>query len=236
MNGNTLKIFACICMLFDHIGAILFPEIMFLRAIGRLSLPIFAFFIAEGCKYTHDKAHYLIFMALMGVAMMIVEFAFTGQYVGNIFVLFSLSIILIYTFQKLKAVIFSSEFKLNQQIFWLIAFGTSVAFCWVSCEILAVDYGFCGVMLAFFVNIPNLRGMVGGKAERLDNLISRLVCLGIALVVLAIDLGGLQYLSLLALIPLATYNGQRGKRPLKYFFYIFYPAHIVVLTAISMIF
>ena len=54
------------------------------------------------------------------------------------------------------------------------------------------------------------------------------------LLLLAADTGSVQYWSLLALPLLLCYSGRRGKGNLKYFFYIFYPAHLVVLEAIAM--
>ena len=54
LSGNALKILAAIFMTLDHMGLMLFPHIPLLRILGRLALPIFAFMIAEGCKYTRD--------------------------------------------------------------------------------------------------------------------------------------------------------------------------------------
>ena len=51
LTNNALKIIACVSMVFDHIGVIMFPEAMWLRAIGRLAYPLFAFCLAEGCYY-----------------------------------------------------------------------------------------------------------------------------------------------------------------------------------------
>ena len=236
LNGNTLKIFACVCMLIDHIGMILLPQVEILRVIGRLSMPIFAFFIAEGCKYTHNKTNYLLFMAIFGVAMMIVQYAFTGMYFGNILILFSLSILLIYVFQKYKREIFATKFELNKNLIWFGIFLLTILFCIVSCNILRVDYGFYGVMVAFFASLPNFRGIDAGILNRCDNLASRLLLLGLGLLALSIDLGGIQFASLISLLPLSMYNGQRGKIRLKYFFYIFYPAHIALLYGISLLF
>ena len=39
-----------------------------------------------------------------------------------------------------------------------------------------------------------------------------------------------------ALLPLALYNGTRGKAKLKYFFYIYYPLHLVVIHYIGVLF
>ena len=55
MTGNQLKIIALIAMTIDHVGLILLPQVELLRIIGRLSFPIFAYMIAEGCFFTHDK-------------------------------------------------------------------------------------------------------------------------------------------------------------------------------------
>jgi hypothetical protein len=55
LSGSTIKIIACILMAIDHIGYHLFPNLIILRIIGRLSMPLFAFFIAEGCYYTKNK-------------------------------------------------------------------------------------------------------------------------------------------------------------------------------------
>ena len=58
LTGNALKILAAIFMTIDHIGVMLFPRMLILRIIGRLALPVFAFMIAEGCKYTRNKKKY----------------------------------------------------------------------------------------------------------------------------------------------------------------------------------
>ena len=52
LSASSLKIMACVFMFIDHVGLEIFTQINILRVIGRLAYPIFAFFIAEGCKYT----------------------------------------------------------------------------------------------------------------------------------------------------------------------------------------
>ena len=58
LSGNMLKVIAAITMTVDHIGVIFFPSSNILRIIGRIAFPIFAFMIAEGCKYTKNKFRY----------------------------------------------------------------------------------------------------------------------------------------------------------------------------------
>lgn len=51
-SGSTLKMIACLFMLIDHAGMIIFPENPIWRWLGRLAFPLFAFFMAEGCRYS----------------------------------------------------------------------------------------------------------------------------------------------------------------------------------------
>ena len=54
LNANVLKIIALISMVIDHVGVMLFPNALWLRCLGRISLPIFAYMIAEGCHHTRN--------------------------------------------------------------------------------------------------------------------------------------------------------------------------------------
>ncbi|MCC8169378.1 MAG: conjugal transfer protein TraX, partial [Oscillospiraceae bacterium] len=67
ITQNHLKVIAAVLMLIDHVGAELFPQLDILRVIGRLSFPIFAFFIYEGCKYTRSKPKYLMRIFILGL-------------------------------------------------------------------------------------------------------------------------------------------------------------------------
>lgn len=50
-----LKTLAYVTMLIDHAGLCFFPDLLWLRAIGRISAPIFAYGIANGYWYTKQK-------------------------------------------------------------------------------------------------------------------------------------------------------------------------------------
>ena len=67
LDGGALKLLAAALMLIDHVGAILLPEMVILRCIGRLAFPIFAFFIAEGYAHTRSFGRYLLRMAAWAV-------------------------------------------------------------------------------------------------------------------------------------------------------------------------
>lgn len=54
-------------MFIDHVGLILFPEVIILRVLGRLAMPLFAFTFAEGCFYTHNKAAHFLLVFFTGI-------------------------------------------------------------------------------------------------------------------------------------------------------------------------
>ena len=60
-NYDLFKIFAFVLMVIDHIGFFFFPESMLLRAVGRLSFPIYAMLHGIITKNnTEHKANYLL--------------------------------------------------------------------------------------------------------------------------------------------------------------------------------
>ena len=73
LSGNMIKILAAVLMVIDHIGVVLGHEDSILRILGRISMPLFAFMIAEGAKYTKNKAKYL---GLIGGLVVIALFIF----------------------------------------------------------------------------------------------------------------------------------------------------------------
>ena len=102
LSGSTLKLIACVAMFFDHFGYMIFPAAMIYRAVGRLAFPIFAYFIAEGCKYTRNKLkHFLLIFSVGMIYFFFYLIAFGSAY-PSIFLTFSVSILNIYLIDYLK--------------------------------------------------------------------------------------------------------------------------------------
>jgi hypothetical protein len=58
-HNEVLKLIAITTMLIDHVGLIFFPESTFMRILGRIAFPIFAFHIAKGYVHTSNKLNYI---------------------------------------------------------------------------------------------------------------------------------------------------------------------------------
>lgn len=67
LTGYHLKLIALITMFIDHIGAVFFPQLRILRAIGRISFPIYVFLAAEGCRYTSSRWKYMLRLGLFAL-------------------------------------------------------------------------------------------------------------------------------------------------------------------------
>ena len=224
VSGNVLKLLGAASMLVDHIGYIFFPQTIWLRAIGRLAFPIFAFMIEEGCHYTRNKLRCFLQVLVLAVVCQS-ALVITGD--GGFLcvpVSFSLAIPMVYALQACKnskgfagAAFWGSVFLVLGSVAW-----------WVS-HLTELDYGFWGCMLPVAASLLRRSERSPAWLKKLDIHAVRVLCMGVCLAMMSMERVALQWLSLLALPLLLCYNGGRGKWKMKYFFYIFYPAHLVLL-------
>ena len=236
LDGNMLKIIAAVCMLIDHIGVRIFPEAIILRIIGRMSFPIFAFMIAEGCRYTKNKLRYFLSVFLLGAACQIVYYLYDESLDMCILITFSLSILIIYAMQRFKNAIFSPESTPLEKILSGALFLTSIALAFVLNKCFSIDYGFVGCMLPVFAALFHQPSKNASKLlQRLDHRYIHIAMMGVALLVYSLRSSWVQMFSLLAIPLLLLYSGKRGKGNTKYLFYIFYPAHLAILEAIAVL-
>ena len=214
LSGNQLKIIALVCMTADHIGLILLPRYTVLRMIGRLSFPIFAYMIAEGCRYTRSMGKYLASITAVAALCQLIYFIFLRSLSMCIMVTFALSVGLCWLFRtarKKKGFLWTVLVLLGVGI---VFFLTDILPVWLQGTDYVIDYGFIGVIL------PGVIYLVKGKREQL---IAMLVILCLLALWANWDL---QWFSLLALPLLALYGGHRGKWKLKWLFYVYYPLHL----------
>lgn len=79
LSALDLKLLAMAAMLVDHMGYLLFPTALWMRCVGRLAFPIFAFQVAEGWYRTHDREKYTLRLLICAVVSEVpFDLAFSG--------------------------------------------------------------------------------------------------------------------------------------------------------------
>ena len=237
LSGNALKILAAIFMVIDHVGLMFFSDLIIFRIIGRLAFPIFAFMISEGAKYTKNKLRYFLLMFSLAAVCQIVYYFFDdGSLYMCILVTFSLSILLIYALQWAKKCLLSDSSKTWEKIVAPLSFILLSTAIYFLNGVVEIDYGFAGILVPVFASLFDFRGTDAPEVlKKLDTVPLRVLCLGVGLLILALESIEIQFYSLLACLFLLLYSGERGKYKMKYFFYLFYPLHLVVLEGIYLL-
>ncbi len=220
MSSFVLKLIAIITMLIDHIGAVLYPEIRWLRLIGRIAFPIFAYLVAEGFYKTSDVKKYLKRLFIFALVSQVPFYlAFKEPTHLNIFFTLLISLYAINKYDETKNNIY-------------------VVLPGLVAELIGADYGFYGVLTVFIFYKYHYDFKNMAKNQILLNLIySGLNVIGYMIIggnigIIRILNLCLQSFSLISLILIWFYNGERGYN-LKYFFYSFYPVHIFILYLID---
>lgn len=203
LNGFTLKLIAIITMAIDHIGACLFPNALWLRCIGRISFPIFCFLLVEGFLHTHNRPRYLIRLCAFALLSEIpFDLAFYGEIYWdyqNVFFTLALGFLCMLLLESRQ------KHPCLYSILFLLAF--------VGAALLRTDYQIPGILLilVFYVFHDNKLGLAISSS-----------------LILVLCMGWIEAFGILALIPVFLYNQKRGPA-IKYSFYLFYPAHLLLL-------
>lgn len=233
-TGNALKLIAAVLMLVDHIGLLFFPEALIFRIIGRSALPIFAFCIAEGCRYTRSRVRYFLSIFALGAGCQIVYFLASGDTYLNILITFSLGILLVYALQDLKDA--WAQVETGPKVRALLVLILAVWFVSKLNRELEIDYGFWGCALPLWASLFHARGTYWtGVFGKLDNPNVHALTMMLGLLLTWRTMNSIQWYAFFALPLLLCYNGKRGNPRFKYWFYLFYPLHLVLLQGLAWI-
>ena len=244
-TSAAVKWVAAITMLIDHIGAVILEWIYkygdkalydidrvvmidkVFRAIGRASFPLFIFLLVEGFFYTKNRSNYmtrlLVFMVISEVPFDLAFSAIAGSrqlyfYTGYQNVLFTLSIG--FGAMWILEAIFKTAMSYTQRVILMVftvmgALGVA--------HILQTDYGAWGVLAVIASYMMKKRG-----ASPFMN--------GLAIIVILTMMKDTEAFAAIIDLPLlAFYHGKKGYSHGKYFFYFFYPAHLLVLYIMRVI-
>ncbi len=229
VNSNVLKMIAIVSMLIDH-GAVVLIENrilggpfdyiaaqtsestalwwnvnIILRLIGRLAFPIFSFQIVEGFIHTSDVKKYAKRLFLFAV---ISEIPFDLA-IFNTWFYVRYQNVFITLFIGLAALEAVRKFEAEQSL-WKQA--AAVVLCCGGAQLLKADYGAFGVF--FILLLYYCR-----RDARMQTILGSLALLW-------------EVTAPLAFIPIRMYNGERGNKKWQWFFYVCYPAHLLILAGI----
>ncbi len=245
ISSAVLKNIAVVTMLIDHIGAVIVTRLliqnglyeamvnqeaysawmgqhgglygiyMAMRIIGRFAFPIYCFLLVEGFQKTHDVKKYLGRMFLFALLSEVpFDLALSGkawdmQYQNVFFTLF-IGLLVIAGLRLVEMRLAGTEVwrkvvRVGLDAVIIIA-GSALAL------ILKTDYSFKGILAITVLYLFRRRK----KAQVWAGVIAFLL------------MDGLEMIAAFSFILIWFYNGTRGKQN-KYFFYFFYPVHLLLL-------
>ena len=226
---------------------------MLLRGIGRLAFPIFIFLMVEGFYYTHNRKKYFFRMVLFSLiseipfdmafqrtlsmdgSQKIPLMDFSGQ---NVFFTLTLGFLAIWltdnilslTEKKNSDGVIDSEYstegtseKKSSFLFVLlqiIGIFAVVVCCCFAAEYMETDYDSIGVLAMFACYLVKKKG-------------GNYVLMMLAPIVILIFMSSSEATALVNLIFVFFYHGKKGRNINKWFFYFFYPVHLLILGIIQ---
>lgn len=233
-SGNQLKLIAVVSMLVDHIGYVIIgngiltplweqglePGFLLglyrgMRIFGRASFPVFCFLLAEGYVHTRSRKKYVLRLGLFALLSELpFDYMIAGKFIDwevqSVMVTLLLGFLMLWVLEEVWQQFHSAE---------LLQIGVIALFAGLSI-LLKSDYSYGGILLIALL-----------YWFRQD----RMVQCGVGLVWMSLFLRVPQYVPGLALGfgAMYCYNGKRGKRNgkgIQYFFYLFYPLHMLVIA------
>lgn len=228
ISSGMLKIIAVVTMFIDHLAATVLVRYIYvsgdgglgllyyaMRQIGRIAFPIYCFTLIEGLERTHHRGKYLARMFLLALISEIpFDLAFSSRVleIGYQNVFFTLTIALA-TMMILEWILGKVESVVVQKALIIIITLAAMGLAFF----MQTDYDFCGIaciLIMYFLRHNRRAELIGGYA---------------AFVLLLGEVAALP-----AFIALAFYQGRKGYAN-KWFFYGFYPIHLLVLYAVCVI-
>lgn len=249
LNDNQLKLIAAICMLIDHVTKVFYQSLalrvinpmlasgrltseVFLRyrwiydpllcGIGAVAFPIFAFAFTEGFAHTRSKGKFLgrlaIFALISELPFDLTFFSGFGKnslfYWGhqNVFFTFAIALGGLWLMELAKKI-------KGKPLAIMAQCAVALLVCCLAEFVVSSDYRGYGV---FFIIVVSL--------TRKNRLVQALAMLAAKLL---FDRYNYPVFFLICLALILLYNGKRGEKNLKMFFYWFYPAHIAVIGLVN---
>ncbi|MBO1305086.1 hypothetical protein JZO70_02865 [Enterococcus sp. 669A] len=225
LDAATLKLLAIVGMTLDHIAIVFAPQLSLgvrtlFYACGGITFPIMAYLLVEGYKHTSNVKRYGLRLLVFAI-ISYVPFAWAmGTFVFNVLFTLLLGLITLYLYDHMN----------NRILFWFVFVGLTLFS-------VVMDWGLVGVPMVLMYYIVR-----GNWARYIVPLLPSVILMTLMFLVSGGELTVAIVHSLpqlafayvgggLSAILLKNYNGLRG-RSMKYLFYGYYPAHLLILAII----
>lgn len=199
-----------------------------MRYIGRMAFPIYCFLLVEGFLHTRNVAKYAGRLTVFALISEIpFDLAISGQWwvysSNNVFFTLVLGLLAIWCLSYVEKFYEFWQEKQYEPILGKIlalsaGFIVIVGFGALADMVLFTDYGLGGIIAIAILYL--FRGQ-------------RMIAFAGCVMALTVITGEIELLAMFMLYPIMKYDGTRGKN-MKYIFYAFYPAHLLLFALICM--
>lgn len=216
-SGSVLKIIAIVSMVIDHCAYFLMDNNSTLyeamRCVGRIAFPVFAFLIAEGFAYTHNRKRYFTRLLVFAVISEVSWYLLNGaDGTNNVMFTLALGVVALAVLEKLKE---------NSVLCGIAILSIAYLATWSG-----VDYEWRGILMILVFNL------LRNQNDNLPFPYGRMMQLLCAFP-LMMHYGSIG--ALLACMTIFLYDGARGfikGNVAKYGFYAFYPVHLLLIWCV----
>ena len=244
ISQEQLKVIACLTMLIDHIGyeliypiyssmslisaadlpavKLIYNLYLLCRCIGRISFPIFAFLLVEGVHHTRNRGRYMLRLA---ICALLAEIPYDLVVAGGIS--WQKQSIMVTLLLGFCAVVLMEKCR---SLAWKPVVLSPVA---VLAEVLNVSYGWEGILLIALFELS--REMYNPNLVRTGGMIVLFHYMSSSILRVGNFTFPMQVLGVLSMLFIANYDGRKltHSKILQWGFYLFYPAHLLILWAIG---
>ena len=220
---EILKLIACITMFIDHFGDAIVPNLPVpnlvalyctCRIIGRIAFPIYSFLLVQGMTHTRNPYKYILRLGIgIPLAELPFDYLFEGHFTWeyqNVLVTLTLGAVMLLCMQKTE--------EKWQKMLMVIPFAMLAELC-------KCDYGGWGIgIIAVFALLDQL------SLQTIGVLLINWMMNSALVPVFGLRIP-IQLFAVLAMIPIAFYNGRKvtHSRVVQWVFYLFYPVHLLIL-------
>lgn len=238
LNSTALRIIALISMFIDHFAAvvlywgILYPNapitegtslytiyILYnaCRNIGRVAFPIFCFQLVEGFIHTSSKGKYALRLAIFAIISEIpFNLAISNQILYtescNVFITLLIGLLVIWAMDTLQNMPILNTWGLDTLEKRLLIMILPALIGGYLAYLIQCDYDYRGIILIVVLYLFRYYRLLQAFAGALSLY--------------------WEWPAMFAFIPICLYNGKKG-RNIKYFSYLFYPAHLLFLYLLT---